>query len=193
MGVIAVAGSLAQAAVAIALVYGALALFEATARGTVDAADRWVAPVGNLAVALVGAWLLLRGLRALRPPARADGCGHHHGPTAAEAAGATSPAATLALIGAMAARPCTGALLVLVIAWRMDLAAAGVAAVLAMGLGTAAFTLIVAVLAVTGRDAAFFATGEGRAGRLLGPALQIVTGGLILGVSGGLMLAAMPL
>ena len=62
---------------AIALVYGAFALFEATARGTVEAADRWVAPVGNLAVALIGAWLLLRGLRALRAGARAThGCGH---------------------------------------------------------------------------------------------------------------------
>ena len=94
----------------------------------------------------------------------------------------------------MAARPCTGALFVLVIAWRMGLAAAGAAAVLAMGLGTAAFTLIVAVLAVTGRDAAFLATGEAAApAGCSARALQIVTGGLILGVSGSLMLAAMPL
>ena len=193
MGLVAVAGSLGQAAVAILLVYGAFALFEVTLRGTMAAADRWIAPLGNLAVAAVGAWLLLRGLRSLRHtlgPAHRHRCSHHHGPGPAEIERAAGPAATAGLIAAMAARPCTGALFVLVLAWRMDVAAAGAAAVLAMGLGTAAFTLIVALVAVTGRDAAFLATGDGRAGRVLAPALQILTGGLILAVSGALVLAS---
>lgn len=203
MGLVAVAGSLAQAAVAIGLVYGAMALLELTARSTAEAADRWITPAGNLAVALVGGLLLVRGLRALRPAragrgAAAQGhaahhCGHHHGPTAAEAAAADSPGTMLALIAAMAIRPCTGALFVLVLAWRMDLAGAGAAAVVAMGLGTAVFTLIVATLAVAGRDAAFLAAGDGRAARLLGPGLQIAVGGLILGIGGTLALAALPL
>ena len=72
------------------------------------------------------------------------------------------------------------------IAWRMGLPAAGAAAALAMGLGTAAFTLIVAWLAVTSRDAAFLGAGEGRAARLLAPALQIGAGGLMLVVGGAL-------
>jgi len=193
MALIAVAGSLAQAVVAIALAYGALALLAATARGTVDAAERWAALVGNAAIAAIGAWLVLRGLRGLRTHAHVHGpdCGHRHGPDPEAAAAATGPAAALALIGAMAARPCTGALFVLVIAWRMDLAASGVAAVLAMGLGTAAFTVIVALLAVAGRDAAFLAAGPGRTARLLGPSLQIAVGGLILGVGGSLALDAL--
>ena len=69
----------------------------------------------------------------------------------------------------------------------------GAAAVVAMGLGTAVFTLIVATLAVAGRDAAFLAAGDGRAARLLGPGLQIAVGGLILGIGGTLALAALPL
>jgi ABC-type nickel/cobalt efflux system permease component RcnA len=194
MAAIAVIGSLAQAAVAILAVYGGFAAFEATARGTVAAADHWVAPVGNLAVAAIGGWILWRGIGAL--PARAgdpghEGCGHAHGPGAEEAAGATGIGATLALVGAMAARPCTGAIVVLVIAWRMGLAAQGAAGVVAMGLGTAAFTVLVALLAVTSRDAAFLTAGDGRAARLLAPGLQILAGGLILGISGTLLVGAL--
>jgi ABC-type nickel/cobalt efflux system permease component RcnA len=199
MAAVAVAGSLAQAAVAIAVAYGALALFAATARGTVEGADRWITPVGNLAVAAIGAWLLLRGLRTLRAVRPAHGhphdhghgraCDHHHGPTADEVARATGPVATLALIAAMAVRPCSGALFLLVLAWRFDLAAAGAAGVVAMGLGTAAFTLFVALLAVAGRDTALFAAGNGRFGGLLASGLQIVAGGLIFGTAGALALA----
>lgn len=199
MALIAVAGSLAQATVAIAIVYGALALFAATARGTVEGTEHWATLLGNLAVALVGAWLLARGLRALRPRGRARrvaghahcGCGHAHGPTPEEAARATTLRATLGLVAAMAARPCTGALVVLVLAWRFGLPGAGIAAVVAMGLGTAAFTGLVALAAVSGRDAAFLAAGEGGRARLLGPGLQIAAGTLILGIGGTLALAAL--
>jgi nickel/cobalt transporter (NicO) family protein len=193
MALIAVLGSLAQALVAIAIVYGGFALFEATARGTVSAAEDWIDPIGNALIAGIGLWLIWRGLRRIGPATRSAGagthdhdaarCGHDHGPDAAEVARARGLADTLALIGGMAARPCTGALFVLVIAWRMDLASAGAAAVLAMGLGTATVTLGVAVLAVTGREAALISAGDGRAARILMPALQIAGGGLILAVS----------
>jgi ABC-type nickel/cobalt efflux system permease component RcnA len=199
MALVAIAGSLAQAVVAIAIVYGAFAIFEATARGTVETAERWVPRIGNLAVALVGAWMLWRGLAALRAlggPHGHDhrhhaGCGHAHGPDPDAVARAESPAAALALVAAMAVRPCTGALVVLVLAWRMGLAGAGVAAVIAMGLGTAAFTVLVALAAVGSRDAAYLAAGEGRTARLMGPGLQIIAGGLILGIGGVLALATL--
>ena len=193
MALIALAGSLAQAAVAIAIVYGALALFSATARGTVEGTEHWAALVGNLAAALVGFWLFARGLRALRgkPEHHGASCGHAHGPAPAEVAGATTLRATLGLVAAMAVRPCTGALVVLVLAWRFGLPGAGAAAVIAMGLGTAAFTVLVALAAVSGRDAAFLAAGDGSAARLLGPGLQLLAGGLILGIAGTLTLAAL--
>ena len=202
MASIALLGSLAQAAVAIGLVYGGLALLGVTARGLTDGAERWIPLLGNLAIALVGAWLLLRGLRGVRgadaaalPHAHAQdhahgpGCGHNHGPSAEQAARATSLGETLALVAGMAARPCAGALFVLVIAWRTDLAWAGAGAVVAMGLGTAAFTALVAWVAVAGREAAFLSAG-GDAG-LLPAALQILAGGAILTLAGLALVASL--
>jgi nickel/cobalt exporter len=199
MALIALAGSLGQAGVAIALVYGGFALLGASARALTGNAEAWAQPIGTLAVALIGAWLLVRGLRALRPAIRGEGagghapghgapCGHDHGPSPEAAARATGLGATLALVAAMAARPCTGAIFVLVIAWRIGAPAAGAAAVVAMGLGAAAFTALVAWLAVTSREAAFLSAGSKGAARLLGPGLQVVTGGLML-AAGGLLLA----
>lgn len=48
-------------------------------------------------------------------------------------------------------RPCTGALFLLVIAWRLDIFAVGCLAVVAMSLGTASFNLIVAASGVAAR------------------------------------------
>ncbi|MBP7003561.1 hypothetical protein [Amaricoccus sp.] len=217
MAGIAVAGSLAQSLVAIALVYGGLALAGATARATVGASEAWAIPVGNAAVAAIGLWILVRGVRAWRAAARdihgsdhhhhhdhshhhhdhghhhhdhhdACGCGHRHGPSAAEVAAAPGLRGTLALVGAMAARPCTGAMMLLAIAWSTGLVAAGVLGVLAMGAGTAAFTLAVALAAVLGRDTALgWFEGARAAGRVL-PALQIAAG-LLLTASAAALLA----
>lgn len=211
MALIALLGSLAQAAVAIFIVFSGFALLGATARGTIATSEAWIAPAGNLMIAGIGLWLLVSGLRGLpstasipahahdydhdhhdhhHHPDDAHGacCAHNHGPTATEAASATSLGAMLALIGGMAARPCTGALILLVIAWRFDLRAAGAAAVIAMGLGTASFTVAVAVAAVASRDAAFLSLGDSALARYLGPALRIIAGGLVLAISLALLL-----
>lgn len=199
MALVALAGGLGQAAVAIALVYGAFALVDATARGLTDGAERWIATGGNLVIALVGAWLVLRGLGALRRRKAAAAGGAHgpdcgcggHGPSAAQVERAIGPAATLGLVAAIAARPCTGAIFLLVIAWRMGLPWIGAAGVAAMGLGTAAFTAAVAWLAVASREAALMSTGGGGAARLLGPGLQIAAGGMILLLGGLAFLGAL--
>jgi nickel/cobalt transporter (NicO) family protein len=186
MAAIAFAGSLAQALVAIALVYGAFLVFRATARAAVGL-EAALEPLGHLAVALVGAWLVSRGLWAAWHPDPACGCGHGPDPRAARARSLREAAA---LVAAMAARPCAGALIVLVLAWSMGLTATGAAAVVAMGLGTAAFTVTLAALAVTGRDAAFLSAGPAAAARRVGPALQIGAGAVILIVSGALLCTA---
>lgn len=198
MAAIALAGSLAQAAVAIGLAYGGLALLDITARGLAEGAERWIAPIGALAIAVIGAWIFGRGLRDWKKaPTAADAhvhgpdCGHRHGPTPEQAARATSFGETLGLVTALAARPCSGAIFVLIIAWRMDLAWAGAGAAAAMGLGTAALTALTAWLAVTSRDAAFRSAGSTSAVRRLAPGLQILAGGVILAVAALALLASM--
>lgn len=200
MAAIAVAGSFAQSLVAIALVYGGLAVVGATARATVGASEAWAVPVGNAAVAAIGARIVVRGVRgwrALPPPGAHDhdhhhacGCGHH-GPHPREAAEAQGLPGILALVGAMAARPCTGAMMLLAIAWSTGLAAAGAAGALAMGAGTAAFTVIVALLAVLGRDTALARLGGRAGGRRLLPALQVAAGLLLVSSAGALLAATL--
>jgi nickel/cobalt transporter (NicO) family protein len=192
MSLIALAGSLGQALVAIAVVYGAFVVFQTTARGAAEGGEAWIDPIGNAVIALIGAWLVARGITALRSP-EAVACGHdhHHHPDPEAVARAEGLGPTLALVAGIALRPCTGALFVLVVAWRMELAWAGALAVLAMGLGTAAFTILVALLAVGSRDAAFLTAGDGRAARLLAPTLQIGAGALVLTVGTILFCAAL--
>jgi nickel/cobalt transporter (NicO) family protein len=187
MAAIALAGSLAQALFAIALVYGAFLIFQASARAAIGI-EATIEPLGHLVIALVGAWLVSRGLWAAWHPRSSCGCGHDHGP---DPRAARSLREAGALVAAMAARPCAGALIVLVLAWSMGLAAAGAAAVIAMGLGTASFTVTLAVLAVTGRDAAFLSAGPASAARRVGPALQVGAGATILIVSGALLCTAL--
>jgi ABC-type nickel/cobalt efflux system permease component RcnA len=80
---LALISSLAQAAVAVALVYALVAVL-GLARGTVEtAAEDWVTPVGHAMIAGLGLWLVWRGIGGLRRQA-ADGgaaptaAGHSH-------------------------------------------------------------------------------------------------------------------
>lgn len=121
----------------------------------------------------------------------ACGCGHKHGPTLEEVQNLHGWRDALALIAGIAVRPCTGAVIVLVIAWQTELHVLGFAAVLAMALGTGAFTAMVALASVYFREASFFASGSGGAVSLVAPALQIAAGGLVLLFSLGLLWASL--
>lgn len=120
-------------------------------------------------------------------------CGHRHGPTAEEAAQVTSLREAAILVGAVAIRPCTGALFVLILTWQMGIGAAGVAGAFAMGLGTASVTIAVALAAVTFREGllARLATGETRVAARALPLIEIAAGGLIAAISIQLMRAAL--
>jgi ABC-type nickel/cobalt efflux system permease component RcnA len=192
---LAVASSLAQGASAVALVYGGVWAFGLTRVQLTDAAEVWLAPLSYAAVGAIGAWLVLRGARKLwrrRPaPALASGhthdhdacCGHSHGPTPEEAARVTGWRDAAALIGAVALRPCTGALFLLVLTWRMDLVWQGIAGVAAMALGTASVTLAVALASVTAREGALAQLSESRTLARALPLLEVSAGALIAALS----------
>lgn len=197
---LALVSSLAQSAVAVALVYGFVWAVEG-ARDRIEAfAGDILTPLSWGLVAGLGLWLAWRGARGLRKTAHhhhdharthdghghhGDGhgghcaCGHRHGPTLQEVQALTSWRETVALVLAIALRPCTGALFVLILTWRMGIGAAGIAGVFAMGLGTATVTATTAVAAVLARDGVLgSASGIGLPARML-HGLELAVGLLI--------------
>jgi ABC-type nickel/cobalt efflux system permease component RcnA len=212
LAVLALASSLAQAATAVLLVGLGLAALGWTHDRMTDFADRGLAVGSALLVAGIGGWLLWRGLRALRrslaPPTRAHlhlpqdptlvpaldlasaacaTCGHAHGPTPEEAAQVGSLREALYLVAAVAVRPCTGALFLLIITWRMEVWAAGIVGAFVMALGTASVTVAVALASVSLRESALLATRTGPAlARALGAA-ELLAGALVLAVAAELL------
>ncbi|MEO3414495.1 hypothetical protein AAFO92_07570 [Roseovarius sp. CAU 1744] len=180
------ASSLAQSATAILLV-GALVFGARMGSGeTAELTETWLAPLSIAAIGAIGALLIWRGARSfgrLTVPAEthACGCGHAHGPTVQDVTSLETFRDAAALVGSIAIRPCTGALFVLVIAARFDAFAAGCLAVLTMGLGTAAFNLIVAGGGTVARRLALLGQGaESSSALLMSAFLHIVGGGVIV-------------
>ena len=97
----------------------------------------------------------------------------------------------LALIGSIAIRPCTGAIFLLVIAWQMDIATAGAAAVIVMGLGTATLTSLVAISSIAARRIAVVSADGSALAAIAFPTVQIFAGTLIFWISLGLLTLAL--
>ena len=208
---LALLSSLAQSASAVLLVTAGIAALDWSRARMVGLAEDWLAPASYAAIGLVGAWLALRGLRHLwqRLRARAEAkdhhhhhhvhdhagtcsCGHRHGPSPEEAARISSWREALLLIGAIAIRPCTGALFLLILTWRMDILAAGIAGTFAMGLGVASVTIGVALATVFLRAGIFDQATETGSWDI-GPSpllslVEILAGALIASAATGLFL-----
>ncbi len=195
------ASSLLQGFTAIALVLGIVVLAERMAREALGQV-RTLEMASFALVAAVGAWLVLRALRALyrlRPAAHehahhephnhaCGGCGHAHHVTPVQAARSDSLGAMAGTVVAVGIRPCTGAILVLAVANMLGLWVAGIAAVIAMSVGTAITVSVLAILAVQARQWASRAVAGAGGGIGWQRAGQVValTGGLLifaLGVS----------
>lgn len=118
-------------------------------------------------------------------------CGHVHGPdpaTLGDDFGWREAALTVIAAGA---RPCSGAILVLVFAVAQGLFAVGMLAVLAMSLGTALTTGALAAVAVLARAIAIKVLGRSsRQGSLLVAALEVAAAAVVLVVGLSLMLGA---
>lgn len=225
---LAVASSLAQAATAVLLVAGGLLLLDWGREQLTDMAETVLAPLSYGLIALVGLWLLARGLRRLLASTGPElalagtgqghaphhhgrdhdhrhkhgqnahdhdddvcaSCGHRHGPTLEEAANVASLRDALAVVGAVALRPCTGAVFLLLLTWRMGVLWAGIAGVFVMGLGTATVTVAVAVAAVTLRRGAL-AQLQGRGALRAAALLEILAGTVVAVLASQIMLRAL--
>jgi ABC-type nickel/cobalt efflux system permease component RcnA len=86
-------------------------------------------------------------------------CGHYHAPDPSTLGANFSWGSALATVLAAGARPCSGAILVLVFALAQGLFAAGIAATFAMSLGTALTTGALAATAVFAKDIALKMSG----------------------------------
>lgn len=192
------------------LVVGVLsALVDGGVHRFATSADDVLTPISFAAVTILGVYLLVRGILPLmKAPAsalaplpksskellhhhnhdEACGCGHSHAPTPEQVQEASSfwRAASIAL--AVGIRPCTGAILVLVLTFSFGFAINGIIAVLAMALGTA---IMVSTLAVGAQSLRWPLTellsAWGLRAGLLGSALMIL-GGLVIVVVGATLL-----
>lgn len=201
---LALAASLAQAAVAVALVYGLVAVLGLGRQAVEGVAERWVTPAGHAMIAGLGLWLVWRGVQGLRRQLAAGADPHHHdpahdhhhdhGPDCTHAHGPTVEAVErvgsfrdgLVLVAGIALRPCSGALFVLVLTWQLGIALAGIAGAFVMGLGTALVTVGSAVLSVWAREGAFLGLGTGRLARVL-PVVELAVGAAIAMAALGLL------
>lgn len=189
LGGIAMLGALGQALTAILLVLGGAALLGLTRAGMEQFATRWLDRAALWAVLALGLWLVLRGVRAFwrsRPVKLDHGaqeicttCGHRHAPDPAIAAHAQTWREMAAVIGAIALRPCTGALFVLLLTWRMELVWQGVGGVLAMALGTGMVTVAAALFAGSARRTAFAMPAIAGLAPALAPMIEILAGSVI--------------
>ncbi len=187
LAVLTLASSLAQSVTAILLVGILVFGVRIGAGDAADLTETWLAPLSLVAIGAIGALLIWRGLRAfgrlatVKSDSHSCGCGHSHGPSVQDVTSLETFRDALALIASIAIRPCTGALFVLVIAARFDAFAAGCLAVLAMGLGTASFNLIVAGGGTLARRFALVGQGAGSESALrLSALFHIFGGGLII-------------
>ena len=197
---LALASSLAQAGVAVAVVYALVAVL-GLARGAVEGAvEDWLTPAGYVMIAALGLWLVWRGARGLAGQGHDHGhhdhdhgacaqCGHAHGPTVEEAAKVESFRDGLLLVAGIAMRPCAGALFVLILTWQLGIATAGIAGAVVMGLGTALVTVGVAVLSVWAREGAAEVLPGGRLARAL-PVVELALGAVIALAALGLLVRA---
>lgn len=184
---LAAAAAALQAVVAVSLVAGAALVVGATAR-QMDAATRTIEIASFAAVAAMGAFVVWRkagGLARLVAFARGaplppddEACVHLPDPSALSRLGSLREHAGVVVAAGL--RPCAGAIVVLVFALSQGLLWAGVAATLAMAVGTALTTGIIATIAVVAKRLALrLAGGRGLAGTIAVAGLELLAGAFV--------------
>ncbi len=219
LSALAVMASLGQAVTAVLLVAAAFVLLDWGRERVVGLAEDVMAPLSYGLIAVLGGYLVIRAVvrmvrmrRAAQAdhshphdhhhhhdhPHHGDGatcdtCGHSHGPTPEQAASVRSLGDAVAIVASVAARPCTGALFVLILTWQLGIFVAGVAGAFAMALGTASVTVAAALAAVTLREGALArgsddSTRWGMRGAM--SVLELLAGLIVMAVASQLALGA---
>ena len=121
-------------------------------------------------------------------------CGHVHAPDPARLGDGFSWREALSTVAAAGARPCSGAILVLVFALAQGIFLAGIVSTLVMALGTAVTTAALAATAVLAKRVALRVLGKdaGR-GALVARGLEVLAALLVLAVGLSLLLGIGPL
>lgn len=197
LSLIALAASLGQAVMAVAVVYAGIMLLGLGREALVGVTEDIMAPASYGAIALIGLWLIWRGLRHARQETAPSGeavcnhCGHTHGPSVAQVQQAGNLRDALLLIGGIAMRPCTGALFVLVITWHMGIGGVGVLGAFAMAFGTGLVTIATG-LAATGLRAGLLGGLAGSPRLAQAAAVAELTAGLVVvTLASGLLMRAL--
>lgn len=191
--------SMVQGLTAILLVGGVALVAERSMRDS-QSLGIWLEVLSYGLVIIIGVFLVLRGVKRLmrsrRPAAHVhDGCCHGHGPSSEQLETPLSPRELVAMILSIGIRPCSGAILVLVLAFAMQQLPAGIAAVAAMSFGTALSISALAALSVYARKGALALAGafetEGYGVARLFDVAAILGGLLIAGFGMALLKASL--
>ena len=119
------------------------------------------------------------------------GCGHAHAPSAEQLASAQSWRSLVGIWLSMGLRPCSGALLLLVLARVMEHFWLGAAATLAMAVGTAITVSLLALLSQKARHLALrLAAGKGNQNLARVSQFMALLGGIVLMAVGGSLMSA---
>ena len=119
------------------------------------------------------------------------GCGHAHAPSPEQLASAQSWRSLVGICLSMGLRPCSGALLLLVLARVMEHFWLGAAATLAMAVGTAITVSLLALLSQKARHLALrMAAGKGNQTLARVSQLMALLGGIVLMAVGGSLMSA---
>ncbi|MEM6665565.1 MAG: nickel/cobalt transporter [Pseudomonadota bacterium] len=203
-----IVSSLAQGATAIIAVFVLVVILRSTGSQISD--QVWTLERASFALLTVfGAWLVWKKIISpllsrdkSGPPAQQNahhhgdhhhdlecGCGHDHIPGAHRLAEPLSLGQAAALIGSIALRPCSGAIIVLVFALTQKMPFAGILAVVAMSLGTALTVSSIVLLVVFGRGTAARAFGADSKRTVLVHRVMEGTGAIAVLGFGALLLA----
>lgn len=204
LSLIALAASLAQAVTAVVLVYAGVLLLDLGRKALVDVTEAVMAPFSYGAIALIGLWLVWRGLRKLLRQQvnhahdhahngtdhTCESCGHAHGPSLEQVDQVGTLREAIALVAGIAVRPCTGALFVLIITWQMGIAGLGIGGAFAMALGTALVTIFVGLAAGGLRGGVLAGFGASPHFARGVATVEMLAGGIVVFIASGLLLRA---